>query len=204
METEITFEPSGRSGLVAVGTYLLDASKRLGVEMECEPHGEDEMCVVKITRGADLLSPLTKAEIEYLNQERRNRGNRLANHAKIEKEGVITVMVTEKKQPEEAAEEKKAKESRKEFEELPLEKKVAQLLELEFITLSETFSFVLNSPFKIVDKIMDVMAEFGLKMDSETKQAKRPDEHRKMETADQKKKPHGKKAKPAESATEMP
>lgn len=204
MNTEIKFEPSGRSGLVAVGTYLLDAAKRLGVEMECEQHDGKDFYAVKITEGADLLSPLTKIEIEYLSENRRHRGKRFACQAKIEKEGVIVAMVTEKKEPEEAAEEKKAKQSRKEFEELPLEKKVAQLLELEAITLSETFSFVFNSPYKIVDKIMDVMAEFGLKMDSDKKNAARPAEHQQTKTADEKKKPHEKKTKASKPASEMP
>ncbi|MGI8469454.1 MAG: hypothetical protein ACR2N3_13475 [Pyrinomonadaceae bacterium] len=202
METEITFNPSGRNGLIAVGTYLLDAAKRLGVEMECEEHGgENEICVVKVTQGANLLSPLTKFELEYLNEKRRHHGNRVASQAKIEREGEIVIMVKEKKQPEASAEEKKAKESRKEFEELPLEKKVAQLLELEFITLGETFSFVFNSPFKIVDKVMDVMAEFGLKMDRETKNAKRPDEHKQAETSGEKKKEQNKKPKDSEPAS---
>ena len=202
METEIIFEPSGRNGLVAVGTYLLDAAKRLGVEIGCEMLGETEFCVVKVTQGANLLSPPTKAETDYLSEERRKAGDRLANHAKIEKVGVIAVMVAEKKPSAEEVEEKKAKEKRKEFEELPLEKKVAQLLELEFITLGETVSFVFNSPFKIVEKVMDVMAEFGLKMDSEKQQAARPDEHRETKTAGDKK-AAGKKTKSAKPESEV-
>ncbi|MGI9037144.1 MAG: hypothetical protein ACR2GD_14045 [Pyrinomonadaceae bacterium] len=204
METEITFNPSGRNGLVAVGTYLLDAAKRLGVEMECEKDGESEVCVAKVTQGADLLSPLTKFEIEYLSEDRRKDGNRLANQAKIERTGEIVVMVKEKKEPEKSDEEKRAKESRKEFEELPLEKKVAKLLELEFITLGETVSFVFNSPFKVVDKIMDVMAEFGLKMDKETKNASRPEEHKTAETNGEKHKAHHKKPKNSEPANKTP
>lgn len=202
METEITFNPSGRNGLVAVGTYLLDAAKRLGVEMECEEYGESEVCVAKVTQGANLLSPPTKFELEYLSEDRRKHGSRLASQAKIEKEGEIIVMVKEKKAPEQPEEEKRAKQSRKEFEELPLEKKVAKLLELEFITLGETVSFVFNSPFKVVDKIMDVMAEFGLKMDKETKNARRPDEHKEAETNGAKKKGQNKKTKDSESASE--
>lgn len=182
METEITFNPSGQSGLVAVGTYLIDAAKRLGVKIEPEETAEGEVeierYVVKVTEGANLLSPPTKFESEYLSEELRKQGSRLADQTKIEKEGAVTVMVKEKKEPEAAAEEKKAKESRKEFEELPLEKKVSQLLELEMITLSETFSFIFNSPYKVLDKVMDVMAEFGLKMDKNSKEAARPEEHR--------------------------
>lgn len=204
MQTEITFEPSGRSGLVAVGTYLIDAAKRLGVEMDCEEHEEKQYYVVKITDGADLLSPLTKIENEYLNEDRKTHARRLADQAKIEKEGEITVMVKEKVKPEEPAEEKRAKGQRKEFEELPLEKKVAHLLELEAITIGETFSFIFNSPYKIVDKVMDVMAEFGLKMDNEKKNAARPDEHKTDDANSKKKKSHGKNAASSNTTSETP
>lgn len=207
MQTEITFEPSGRDGLVAVGTYLGDAAKRLGIEIDCEePEKENEVerCLVKVTQGAELLSPLTKIEAEYLSEELRNEGNRLADQVKIEREGAVVVMVKEKKQAEPSLDEQKAKESRKEFEELPLEKKVAQLLELEMITLGETFNFIFNSPYKIVGKVMDVMAEFGLKMDKDSKDAKRPDEHKatehKTEHQEEKHNHHA----PSEPASETP
>lgn len=199
METEITFNPSGRNGLVAVGTYLLDAAQRLGVEMECEEDGENERCVIKVTQGANLLSPLTKFESEYLSEDLRNQGNRLADQAKIEKEGEIVIMVKEKTDPEKSSEEQKAKELNEEFKELPLEKKVARLLEMEMLTLSETFSYVFNSPYKIVDKVMDVMAEFGLKMDQESKNAKRPAEHK-----TEKKQSQSKKGKSSEATAETP
>jgi hypothetical protein len=86
---------------------------------------------------------------------------------------------------------------------LPLEKKVANLMELEVITLSETLSFVINSPFKIFEKAMDVMAEFGLKLDQEAKKAKRPAEHGEAaETEEKPKKKRGGKGKATEAANE--
>ena len=78
----------------------------------------------------------------------------------------------------EKTEEENAEEYRKKFAELPLEKKIADLVKLEAMALSETFSFILNSPSHIVGKVMDVMAEFGLKMDAEAKDAQTPDEHK--------------------------
>lgn len=180
MEAEIKFEPSGRSGLVPTGTYLFDAAKRLGVEMEdeCERRGECDSCALEILEGGEFLSDLTKAEIEQLDEARRARGERLACQTKIEKSGAIVVKTKEKKKKEtEATEENKIEEFQKEFADLPLEKKVATLLEMEMVTLSETFSFVLNSPYKIVGKVMEVMAEFGLKQEKEEKNAKRPTEH---------------------------
>ena len=59
--------------------------------------------------------------------------------------------------------EDRSEEYRKEFAEMPLEKKIANLVQLETIALGETVSFIINSPFKIADKVLDVMAEFGFK-----------------------------------------
>ena len=182
-EVEIKFEREDRNGIVAVGTYLLDAAKRLGIELESEEFGETEFFVVKVTSGSELLSAPTKTELELLSAERRGQGERFAHHAKIERLGEISVMTAEKKQEEKSTEEEKKEEYRKEFEELPLEKKIASLLELEAIALSETFSFVINSPYKIIDMAMGVLAEFGLKMEDEAKNETRPEEHKSKDDA---------------------
>ncbi|MDQ3712196.1 MAG: hypothetical protein M3388_08270 [Acidobacteriota bacterium] len=182
-EVEIKFEREDRNGIVAVGTYLLDAARRLGIELESEEFGETEFFVVKVTSGSELLSAPTNTEIELLSAERRGQGERFANHAKIERLGEISIMTTEKKQEEKPADEERKEEYRKEFEELPLEKKIASLLELEAIALGETFSFVINSPYAIVGKVMDVLAEFGLKMEDKAKNETRPEEHKSKDDA---------------------
>ena len=171
-EVELKFENENRSGIVAVGSYLIDAAHRLGVDIECERQGESDLCAMKITSGRDLLSAPTLAETEQLSEQRRKAGERLACQAKLEKVGEVVVM-TNKKPEEGKPEEDKTEEFKKEFAELPLEKKIANLLELEFMTLSETFNVVLNSPYTIIGKAMDVMAEFGLKLDAKDKEAKR-------------------------------
>jgi len=181
-EVELKFEGANRSGVVAVGSYLIDAAHWLGVEVECDRRGESDLCAMKVTHGGDLLSVPTLAETEQLSEQRLKTGERLSCQAKLEKAGEIVIMITQKNEenkPE--TEEEKTEEFKKEFAELPLEKKIANLLELEFMTLSETFNFVLNSPFKIVDKAMEVMAEFGLKLEEKDKEAKRPKEHKATE-----------------------
>ena len=175
-EVELKFENEKRSGIVAVGSYLIDAANRLGVDIECERQGVTDLCAMKITSGRDLLSAPTLAEIEQLSEQRRKDGERLACQAKLEKTGEVVVM-TNKKPEEVKPEEDKTEEFKKEFAELPLEKKIANLLELEFMTLSDTFNFVLNSPYAIIGKAMDVMAEFGLKLEEKDKEAKRPKDH---------------------------
>ena len=177
-QAEIKFEREDLEGLVAVGTYLAEAARRMGVDLEGEEFGEAEFAVVKISRGSELLSAPTKTETENLSEERRAGGERFAEQAKIQQAGEITVMTTKKKKEEKPEYEAKREAYRKEFEELPLEKKVASLVELESIALSETLSFVINSPYKIVGALMDVMAGFGLKMEADAKKQTRPAEHR--------------------------
>jgi ferredoxin len=177
MEAELKFERENTGGVAVVGTYLIDASRRLGVEIfdECGRLGLCDTCAVTIKSGAEFLSPPTKAEIEQLSEERRNNGERLSCQAKIAAEGEIVILTKEKAEEEP----KDINETyRKEFAELPLDKKVANLVQLEAMTLSETFSFLLNSPQKIVGAVMGVMAQFGLKIEDEEKKAKRPAEHK--------------------------
>lgn len=177
-EAELKFErEEERGGVVAVGTYLYDAARRMGVKVECERRGESDDCAMVIKEGAEFLSEVTEREKLHLTDERRAGGERLACQIKIESAGEIVVMTHKKKEEDKPKEEVRIEEYRKQFEELPLEKKIASLLELEGIALSETVSFVVNSPTHIVGKIMDVMAQFGLKIEESEKKAKRPPEH---------------------------
>ena len=184
-EVDIKFEREGLEGVVAEGSYLIDAMKRLGVRLDgvCEPQNEIHFCAVTVTQGAGLLSAETSAETEYFAKYGRGDNERLACQTKFERGGEVTIMTKEKKEEPAAAADREA-EYRKEFTELPLEKKIANLLQLEAIALGETVSFVINSPFKIFEKAMDVMAEFGFKMEKEAKEATRPKEHAKTEDAE--------------------
>lgn len=179
MEVEVKFERENIGGLVAVGTYLFDAARQMGVEVEaeCERRGACDTCAMRVKEGGEFLSGVTKAETEHLTSKRRKNGERLACQTKFERPGTVTIMTHKKKEEKKPAADEKIENYRKEFEELPLEKKVASLLELEAVTLGETFSFVMNSPSMIFGKFMDVLAEFGLKMENDAKKATRPNEH---------------------------
>ena len=177
----LRFEREDAEGIVAVGSYLGDAAKRFGVRFdpECslvEPI--EHHCAVEVIEGGELLSEKTSAEKEILTEASLGDPWRLACHAKIEKAGEIVVMTKEKPKAEKEEEKDHAEDYRKRFEELPLEKKMAELVRLESIALSETLSFVINSPYKVADKVMDFMAEFGFKLDKEKKEASKPEEHR--------------------------
>jgi ferredoxin len=165
----------GRDGIVPVGSYLNDAAKRMGVTaVTCtsEEHG----CAFEIEEGADLLSPVSDDEKEHLDKLGRNSKSRLGCYAQIQKPGVIVVMA--KKEAEAATESQtqddRNEKYRKEFGELPLEKKIANLVQLEAITISETLSYVMNAPYTVFDKIGDVLAEFGFKKEEAEKAAARP------------------------------
>lgn len=202
-EIDIKFEREGLEGVIAEGSYLIDAMKRLGVRLDgvCEPQNDIHFCVVTVTRGSGLLSSETSAEAEHFAKHGHNDNERLACQAKFERGGEVTIMTKEKKEEPAAAADREA-EYRKEFTELPLEKKIANLLQLEAIALGETVSFVINSPFKIFEKAMDVMAEFGFKMEKQAKEATRPKEHAKTDdgAADGEEKPY--KASQSKKQTE--
>ena len=180
-EVEVKFEREGLAGIVPVGTYLVDAAKRLGVKLEgeCSQSESLHFCSMTVKSGADLLSPETNAETEHFSKEERKPNERLACQAKIEKPGEIVVLTEENKKEEETMD--TSEQYIKEFSELPLEKQIANLMRLEAIALGETFSFVMNSPYTIAGKIMDVMAEFGFKKEEQAKKAARPEENAEAE-----------------------
>jgi uncharacterized 2Fe-2S/4Fe-4S cluster protein (DUF4445 family) len=178
----IEFEPSGRKGIVACESYVLDAAKRLGVNIEsaCGRRGECDSCLIHVKTGENCLSSATQAEIKILGRKRIASGARLACQTRIESEGKIVAVTKEKEvkeTPKESEEQKRAREFKSEFEALPLEKKIAWLLDMEVKTLGETLSFVIKSPFEVFDKAVDVLAEFGIRFDAEKKKSERPAEH---------------------------
>jgi len=179
MSVDIKFEHDGRSGIIAEGTYLWDAAKRLGVRLpaECEGRGECDTCAVIIKEGATLLSSLTEAERVHLSPERLAAGERLACQAKVERGGELVlrpVPVTERAETSEET----VKDFRKEFKEMPLNRKMATLAELEAVTMFQTFSSIANLPFTIGEKVMNFMAGMGRAMTEQEREARRPAEHR--------------------------
>ncbi len=177
-EAQLTFKREEREGIVPVGTYLSDAAARLGIRFEekCSPAEKIHHCKISIVEGETHLSPFTLVETEQLSPNGRPV-ERFGCQARIAEPGDLVIMTTEGSTKETTEEAPTAKEYAKEFAELPLEKKISELVQLEAITLGETFSFVINSPFLIFDKAMDVLAGFGLKKEEAEKTAARPKEH---------------------------
>lgn len=179
MSVNISFESEDLGGVVAEGTYLWDAAKRLGVRLpaECQGRGECDTCAVVVVQGATLLSSLTGAERERLSDERLAAGERLACQAKIEEGGDLVLRLVPATAREETSEET-IKDLRKEFRELPLNRKLATLAELEAVTAFQTLNAISNVPYLIGGKMLDVLAVFGRNKARRERAARRPTEHR--------------------------
>jgi len=162
MPVTVTFEPSGVSGMVATGTYLIDAAKRLGapVGVGCmRGKGECSTCVVKVNTGADLLSVPGSIEQTFLTQQQLDQSLRLACHVKLEGDGEVVVRIV-RRQPS-AQPTAKPDQVAKEFGSLPLEKKIATLLQLEAITVSEAFNAAIDKPLAYGVKAFDRLSGRG-------------------------------------------
>lgn len=175
-EAEIKFEREGLEGVIPVGSYIVDALRRFGVK-DYERCTAEHDCPIEIKKGEDLLSPMTTDETEYFKGSGGKRNRRLACHARIEREGEIVVMTKEQKHEEPKVTETESDQYRKQFAELPLDQKISELVKLEALALGETVSYIVNSPFAIFEKVGDIMADFGMKLEKNAKEAQKPTEH---------------------------
>lgn len=202
MEARVSFKREGIEGIVPVGSYLADAAKRLGVRFEekCDLQEGSHFCSLEVVEGEGLLSPPTDAEKAYFAASETGSTGRLACQTRIDEVGELVVMTAEPKEVkgDEKDSDVREEDYAKKFADLPLEKKIAQLVNLEAITLGETVSFIANSPYMVFDKLMDVMAEFGLKKEQMEKVASRPIEHTVQNREGTPK--SGRKRKPVESS----
>jgi ferredoxin len=155
MSVSITFEPSGISGVVAQGTYLIDAARRMGAPLGAgctAGKGECPECVVSVKAGADLLSSPSLVEEQQLGIEQLDQSLRLACQVKIENQGDLVVMAAAR--PARPADNSEA-ELLKKFGALPLTKKLATLMQFETITMSEAFDAAIEKPLAFGSKTFD-------------------------------------------------
>ena len=158
MSVSITFEPSGINGVVAEGTYLIDAARRMGAPLGAgctAGKGECPACVVSVKAGANLLSPPSLVEEQQLGAEQLDQGLRLACHVKIENHGDVVVMTATR--PQTSATVDDGSELTKRFGALPLGKKLATLMQLEAITMSEAFDSAIEKPLAFGSKTFDTI-----------------------------------------------
>jgi ferredoxin len=178
MSVNVEFVPEGRHGVVAEGTYLWDAAKRLGLRLpaECEGRGECDTCAVIVREGATLLSGLTGAERTRLSPERLAAGERLACQTKVERAGDLVLEPVPATERQETTEEMK-QDLRAEFREMPFQQKLTTLIELETIVATQTFKAITDVPRSYIDKGLDYVVNFGRSRARRERQARRPAEH---------------------------
>lgn len=160
MSVSITFEPSGISGLVAEGTYLIDAARRMGASLGAgctAGKGDCPSCVVSVKSGANLLSQPSLAEQKQLGSEQLDQALRLACQVKIENHGEVVVMVATAKPKPATAVGETEEELRRKFGELPLSKKIATLLQFEAITISEALDSAIEKPLAFGTRAFDAV-----------------------------------------------
>jgi ferredoxin len=176
MSVEIKFEPDGPSGSVAEGTSVLDAAKRLGFQIpaDCEGRGECDTCAVKIITGATLLSALTDGERKQLSPERLAYGERLACQCKAERGGELSMRLVSATERARTAEEKTA-DLRKEFSELPFERKMATLIQLETIAMSQALDTIADRSVAFGKMIFDTVLPNSDQPKHDQKQTSRED-----------------------------
>jgi ferredoxin len=159
MSVSITFEPSGLSGVVAEGTYLIDAARRMGVAlgMGCTVgKGECPSCLVAIKSGSGLLSAPSAVELKQLDVEDLAQSHRLACQVKLQYPGDVVVMASARK-PSAGTPRDTASELRREFNALPLGQKLATLIQLEAITMSQAFDSAIEKPLAFGARTMDAL-----------------------------------------------
>lgn len=181
MSVLITFEPAGLNGLVAEGTYLIDAAKRMGVALGsgCTGNGECPSCLVLVTTGVELLSLPTLAERNVLGVAGLAKSHRLACQVMIERTGEIVVNVASNK---EKTGNPSGPDLRKEFGQLSLEKKIAMLLQFEAVTMSEAFDAAIEKPLALGARALDVIARRARSARTHERHKKQPPEHQEGES----------------------
>ncbi len=163
------------TGLVAEGTYLLDAARRMGVRLptECGGRGECDTCAVVVEEGAQLLSDLTDGERRHLREGRLAAGERLACQARAERMGSLVLRPVPVVKREETSEET-AKDFREEFRRLPLRKKLATLAGLEAEMAYTTLRRAADIPFDLFGKGLDLLGGRGRRLSQEERARRSP------------------------------
>jgi ferredoxin len=174
MSVSITFEPSGINGVVAQGTYLIDAARRMGASLGAgctAGKGECPSCVVSVKSGAELLSSPSSAEEKQLGLENLDQSYRLACQTKIENHGDVVVMVSTAP-PHTAPPVDQQADLRKKFGALPLGQKLATLMQLEAIAMTETFDAAIEKPLAFGSKTFGAILDRARAKSESAKQKK--------------------------------
>jgi uncharacterized 2Fe-2S/4Fe-4S cluster protein (DUF4445 family) len=160
MSVSITFEPSGIGGDVAQGTYLIDAARRLGVSLGIgctSGKGDCPSCLVTVSSGVELLSSPSGVEERLLGPDLLSQSHRMACQTKIENHGDLVIKVVPPKPR--SANDQAETDLLKTFSELPLNKKIAALLQFEALTMSQAFDSAIEKPLALGSRAFDSLVQ---------------------------------------------
>ncbi|HXM36607.1 MAG TPA: 2Fe-2S iron-sulfur cluster-binding protein [Pyrinomonadaceae bacterium] len=171
MSVQITFEPDSGNGLVAEGTYIWEAAKRMGVSLraECKGKGECDSCAVVIVSGGELLSEATGAEAKMLGRNRLahpGQTERLACQARLDAQGEVTVRFVPIRE-----EEQQKSEFANTLRGLPFKEKVGALIELEAVIITGALNSVRGSYHALVAKFLNLPLQTTKDAEETTKDA---------------------------------
>lgn len=180
MSVNVEFVPDDLHGVVAEGTYLWDAAKRLGLRLpaECQGRGECDTCAVTVREGATLLSSLTGAERVRLSPERLAAGERLACQAKVEHAGKLVLQPVAMPERETKTNAEATQDIRADFRNMPWQQQLTTLVELEAIAAAKTFRAIGDASTSVLEKGLDLVVGFGRSRARRQREAHRPAEHR--------------------------
>jgi DNA helicase IV len=126
-----------------------------------------------------MLSSPTEAERKSLGDDKLAQNIRLACQTRIEKSGEVVVQImTEQKKSDTSQAEVKA--FRKKFAELPLDKKLSTLVQLEVVTMSDAMNAIIDKSVAAGEKVMDTFVRRARTSREQKREAKRPTEHRRQ------------------------
>src|SRR5260370_14532975 len=145
----------GVSGVVCGGHMVSDSAWVLGCQSpECCVC--DASCSISIITGRTLLSDLTDTERQQLSPARLAAGERLACQCKAERGGELIIRLVARSERARTADEKTA-DLRKEFSELPFERKMATLIQLETIAMSQALDTLADRSVAFGKMIFDTV-----------------------------------------------
>jgi len=151
MSVDVTFDQDGGNGLVAVGTSMWEAARRLGVGLraDCKGQGECLACALQIISGSESLTPATAAELKMLGAERLLAGERLACQTFL----IGTAAVVARLVPPSEAEKPKPSKT------LPFKQQVSSFIETEAKVISETLNTITVKKHELVAKFLNLKQE---------------------------------------------
>jgi hypothetical protein len=108
-----------------------------------------------VKAGANLLSPPSLAEEQQLGAEQLDQSLRLACQVKLENHGDVVVMAAARAERSTPVDD--GSELTKRFGALPLGKKLATLVQLEAMAMSEAFDAAIEKPLAFGSKTFDTI-----------------------------------------------